>query len=259
MMRVVIVDDEELARRGVRARLEQIGDVNIVAECKNGREAIDAIRRMTRDLVFLDVQMPGKSGFDVIEAIGWDKFPQVIFVTAHDRFAIRAFEVNALDYLLKPIDEERFDLALRRARESFFRKQESDLGRRLGAVLKEVSADKSNVAQAFTDRIVIRSGGRVVFVKVSEIDWVEAAGDYVTLHSGKKSWLQRETISDMEKKLEPSGFRRIHRSTVVNLERISEMRALDNGEYRVLLRDGTELKLSRNFRRALQSLIEGRS
>jgi len=258
MMRVVIVDDEELARRGVRARLEQIGDVNIVAECKNGREAIDAIRRMTPDLVFLDVQMPGKSGFDVIEAIGWDKFPQVIFVTAHDRFAIRAFEVNALDYLLKPIDEERFDLALRRARESFFRKQESDLGRRLGAVLKEVSADKSNVAQAFTDRIVIRSGGRVVFVKVSEIDWVEAAGDYVTLHSGKKSWLQRETISDMEKKLEPSGFRRIHRSTVVNLERISEMRALDNGEYRVLLRDGTELKLSRNFRRALQSLIEGR-
>ena len=259
-MRVVIVDDEELARRGIRTRLTRARDVEIVAECKNGREAIDAIRRFSPDLVFLDVQMPGKTGFDVIESIGGEIFPQVVFITAHDHYAIQAFDINALDYLLKPIDDDRFDLALRRARESMVRKNESSLGRRLASLLSEMSPSKNeNATKPPADRIVIRSGGRVVFVKISEIDWVEAAGDYVTLHTGKKSWLQRETITDLDKKLAPSGFKRIHRSTIVNLERISELRALDNGEYRVLLRDGTELKLSRNFRHSLESLLDGHS
>jgi two-component system, LytTR family, response regulator len=258
-VRVVIVDDEELARRGIRTRLQRSGDVEIVAECKNGREAIDAIRRASPDLVFLDVQMPGKTGFDVVEAIGWDTFPHVIFVTAHDRYAIRAFEVNALDYLLKPIDDERFDIAFQRARESLTRDRDSDFGRRLAAVIGDVASGKSDGRTASRpDRIVVRSGGRVVFVKISEVDWVEAAGDYVTLHVGKKFWLLRETITEMDRKLEPNGFTRIHRSTLVNLERVAEMRALDNGEYRVLLRDGTELKLSRSYRHALQRLIDGR-
>jgi two-component system, LytTR family, response regulator len=258
-VRVVIVDDEELARRGIRTRLQRSGDVEIVAECRNGREAIDAIRRASPDLVFLDVQMPGKTGFDVVEAIGWDTFPHVIFVTAHDRYAIRAFEVNALDYLLKPIDDERFDIAFQRARESLTRDRDSDLGRRLAAVIGDVVPGKSDGRSASRpDRIVVRSGGRVVFVKISEIDWVEAAGDYVTLHVGKKSWLLRETITEMDRKLETNGFTRIHRSTLVNLERVGELRALDNGEYRVLLRDGTELKLSRSYRHALQRLIDGR-
>jgi two-component system, LytTR family, response regulator len=253
--RVIIVDDEELARRGIRTRLQRSGDVEIVAECSNGREAIEAIRRASPDLVFLDVQMPGKTGFDVVEAIGWDAFPHVIFVTAHDRYALRAFEVNALDYLLKPIDDERFDIAFQRARESLARDRDSDFGRRLAAVIGDAKPGKSD---GRTDRLVVRSGGRVVFVKISEIDWVEATGDYVTLHVGNKSWLLRETITAMERKLEPNGFTRIHRSTLVNLERVGEMRALDNGEYRVLLRDGTELKASRTYRNALQRLINGR-
>jgi two-component system LytT family response regulator len=214
-----------------------------------------AIRRCTPDLVFLDVQMPGKNGFDVIEAIGWSVFPYVIFVTAHDRFAIRAFEVNALDYLLKPIDDERFDLAFRRARESLARDRESQFGRRLASVLGEIGAKVPTAKKA--DRIVVRSAGRVVFVKTSEVDWVEAAGDYVTLHVGKKFWLLRETISEMEAKLQPKGFTRIHRSAIVNTDRIAEIHPLDSGDCRLLLRDGTELKVSRNYRQHLQELLGG--
>jgi two-component system, LytTR family, response regulator len=211
-MRVVIVDDEELARRGIKARIPGSRDVDIVAECSNGREAIAAIRSTSPDLVFLDVQMPGKSGFDVIEAIGCDTFPRVIFVTAHDQYAIRAFEVSALDYLLKPIDDERFDIALGRARESLARDHDSDVGRRLASLLGEVAGRGSE--QRSSDqahRMVVRSGGRVQFVKAAEVDWVEAAGDYVTLHVGKKSLLMRETITGMERKLESDGFARIHR------------------------------------------------
>lgn len=259
-MRVMIVDDEELARRGIRSRIQGSRDVEIVAECSNGREAIEALRRTYADLVFLDVQMPGKSGFDVVEAIGCDAFPYVIFVTAHDRYAIRAFEVNALDYLLKPIDDERFDVALRRARESLARRRDSDVGRRLASVLGEVAPGGSHTpAKSRSNRMVVRSGGRVTFVKVPEIDWIEAAGDYVTLHLGKKTLLMHETITRLESRLTPDGFARIHRSTIVNMEKIAEMRALDNGEYRVLLRDATELKLSRNYRYALQRFMGGNS
>ena len=255
-MRVVIVDDEELARRGIKARIQRSRDVDIVAECSNGREAVAAIRSTSPDLVFLDVQMPGKTGFDVIEAIGCDTFPHVIFVTAHDQYAIRAFEVSALDYLLKPIDDERFDIALARARESLARDHDSDVGRRLARLLGEMAGSGSERRSSDqTHRMVVRSGGRVQFVKAPEVDWVEATGDYVTLHVGKKSLLMRETITEMERKLESDGFARIHRSTIVNAERITEMRALDNGEYRVLLRDATELKLSRNYRQALGRLL----
>jgi len=255
-MRVAIVDDEELARRGIRTRLERRSGIEIVAECGNAREAIEAIRREAPDVVFLDVQMPGKTGFEVVESIGWDVFPHVIFVTAHDRYAVQAFEVNALDYLLKPIDDERFDLALQRARESLTRERDSDIGRRLTSVLRQLPIEASNTRlKCNPDRIVVRSGGRVVFVKIAEIDWVEASGDYVTLHVGRKLWLLRETISEIERKLEAKGFIRIHRSTIVNQEKIAEMRTLDNGEYQVLLRDGVELKLSRNYRQALTKLL----
>jgi two-component system LytT family response regulator len=260
MMSVVIVDDEELARRGIKTRLQRSQDVEIVADCSNGREAIEAIRRLSPDLVFLDVQMSGKTGFDVIEVIGCDTFPQVIFVTAHDRYAIRAFEVNALDYLLKPIDDERFDIALRRARESLARQHDSDVGRRLAALVGEMAEGRNHESTATrSNRLVVRSGGRVLFVKVSEVDWVEATGDYVTLHVARKSLLMRETITEMEAKLAPDGFSRIHRSTIVNLDRVVEMKALDNGEYRVLLRDATELKLSRSYRHALSWLIGNNS
>ena len=251
-LRVAIVDDEELARRGIRTRLERAGDVEIVAECSNGRQAADAIRRSAPDLVFLDVQMPGKTGFDVIEEVGWESFPYVIFITAHDQYAIRAFEVNALDYLLKPIDEERFDLALQRAREGLAGDRDRELGQRLASLLGEGGAQ---AAGKQNDRIAVRAANRVVFVRTSEIDWVEATGDYVTLHVGKKSWLMRETLAEMDRKLQAKGFTRIHRSTIVNTERIGEMRALDNGEYRLRLHDGTELKLSRSYRHHLPGLF----
>ena len=257
MIRSVIVDDEELSRRGIRTRLKRAADVEVVAECCNGREAIQAIRRTSPDLVFLDVQMPGKTGFDVIEAAGWRTVPHIIFVTAHDRYAIRAFEIRALDYLLKPIDDERFDIALQRAREALACDRDSDLGRRFADALSGLAARESKDLSTRPERIVVRSGGRVVFVKTAELDWIEAAGDYVMLHAGKKSWLHRETISGMETQLECSGFARIHRSTLVNLERVSEMRSLDNGEYRVLLHDGVALKLSRNYRQAVQRLSNG--
>ena len=166
-MRVVIVDDEELARRGIRTRLQRGCDIDIVAECGNAREAIGAIRRESPDVVFLDVQMPGKTGFEVIESVGWDVFPHVIFVTAHDRYAVQAFEVNALDYLLKPIDDDRFDAALQRARESLSRDRDSDMGRRLSSVLRQLPVGENDIRQkGRADRIVVRSGGRVVFVKI---------------------------------------------------------------------------------------------
>jgi two-component system LytT family response regulator len=256
-LRVVIVDDEELARRGIRTRLQRLSDVEVVAECSNGRQAIDAIRRYTPDLVFLDVQMPGKTGFDVIEDVGRDAFPYVIFVTAYDRYAIQAFEVNALDYLLKPIDDERFDLAFQRARDTLARDRGRDLGQRLASVLGDIRANGAIARQ--TERIVVRSAGRIVFVKTSEIDWVGAAGDYVTLHVGKKSWLLRETIVEMDRKLQDKGFTRVHRSAIVNNERIGEMHPLDNGEYRLLLHDGTELKLSRSYRHHLRGLLGSNS
>ena len=252
-MRAVIVDDEELARRGIRVRLQRFSEVDIVAECSNGAKAIEAIRRYAPNLVFLDVQMPGKTGFDVIEEVGREAFPYVIFVTAHDRYAIRAFEVNALDYLLKPIDDERFDTALQRAREALVSDRDRDFGQRLASALGEIASGDPATWQS--ERIVVRSGGRVVFVKTSDVDWVEAAGDYVTLHVGKKSWLLRETIAEMERKLHAKGFTRIHRSTIVNADRIGEMHALDNGEYRLVLHDGTQLKLSRSHRHQLQALL----
>ena len=250
-IRAIIVDDEELARRGIRGLAQQAGDIEIVSECGNGREAIEAIRTSAPDLVFLDIQMPGRGGFEVIEAIGAARFPQVIFVTAYDQYALKAFEVSALDYLLKPIDEPRFLRALARARAVLSRERDSDLGRRLGQLLTEVHHTPPAVAAALTDRIPIKTRGRVVVVRVADIDWVEADGDYVTLHVGEKTWLLRETIATAEARLAPARFVRIHRSTLVNADRVREMRPLSKGEFALILADGTELKLSRNYRDAI--------
>ena len=253
-VRVVIVDDEDLARRGIRSRLRRFEDAEVIAECRNGTDAIETIRRISPDLVFLDVQMPGQSGFDVIEAVGHTKFPHVIFVTAHDHYAIRAFEVNALDYLLKPIDDERFDIAFSRARDSITRDRDGTLARRLASALNDIAP--SSTARHTPDRIVVRSAGRVCFVKTSDVDWIQASGDYVTLHTGKKEWLLRETLTELERQLSGKGFIRIHRSTIVNLDRVTELRPADNGEYQVILNNGAELKLTRNYRDALDRFLK---
>jgi two-component system, LytTR family, response regulator len=247
-IRTLLVDDEELARRGLRIRLERAGDIAIVGECTNGHEAIAAITRLAPDLVFLDVQMPEISGFDVIEAVGAGLVARIIFVTAFDQYAVRAFEVHALDYLLKPIDDQRLVQALQRAREALGKARDGIGARTVTAVTR--------INQA-AERLAIPTGDRVLMVRVGDIDWVEAAGNYVSVHVGKKSWLLRETIAAIENRLVAHGFARIHRSTVINIERVAELRSLSNGEYAVVLQDRSELKLSRSYRHVLEALAGG--
>ena len=257
-IRALLVDDEELARRGLRVRLDRAGDFEVIGECANGSEAIDAIRSLAPQLVFLDVQMPEVNGFEVIQGLDPARMPHIIFITAFDQYAVKAFEVSALDYLLKPIDDGRFAQALRRVREALATSRDETLATRLAA-----SANAYQQAFAVpalrpgSDRLAIPTGDRVILVRIAEIDWVQASGNYVSLRVGRKAWLLRETIAAMDQRLAPHGFARIHRSTLVNAERVAELRALANGEFAVILRDGTELKLSRSFRHALGPLAGG--
>ena len=246
MIRALVVDDEQLARRGICVRLERAGGVEVVAECANGGEAVTAIRDLSPDLVFLDVQMPGLDGFGVVESIGPDQMPPVVFVTAYDAHALRAFDVHALDYLLKPIDDERFDTAVDRARRRITERQESAVGRRLAAALAELR----------DSRILIKDRGRVVILNEADVDWVEAEGDYVRVHAGGRGHLLRETMAAMAERLDPIRFARIHRSTIVNVSRIRELKPHPNREYTVVLNDGTRLRLSRSYRDALKGHFE---
>jgi two-component system, LytTR family, response regulator len=255
-MRAIIVDDEELARRGVRALLKRAGDVEIVSECGSGDEAIRAISAAEPELIYLDIQMHGKTGFDVIAALPKTKCPYVIFVTAFERFAVRAFEIHALDYLLKPVNEQRFNASLVRARAAIAGARDESMIRRFWEMATEVRASPGHDSlPSMVDRIPVKAHGRVMIVNVAEIDWVEADGDYVSVHVGAKSWLLRETIAAAEARLALSGFVRIHRSTLVNIYRVRELLPLSKGEFTVVLLDGTELKLSRNHRFALERLL----
>ncbi len=257
-IRTLVVDDEPLARRGICSRLRQVPFITVVEECENGRQAVEAIHTHSPDLVFLDVQMPGLNGFDVVEAVGPDAMPAVIFVTAYDQHALRAFEIHALDYLLKPIDDDRFFQAVDHAHTQHQQRQDSALGRRLSALMTTMKAGEAPAETPTsppampTDRFVVKTGGRIFFIKAQDIDWVEAAGDYVGLHVGPKTHLLRETMAAMEARLDPTVFLRIHRSTIINTDRILELRPHFNGEYRLLLQDGTELKTSRSYKTQLQ-------
>src|SRR5919112_1137947 len=249
-IRTLVVDDEPLARERLTNLLSTESDLEVVGQCRDGEEALTAIQDHSPDLVFLDVQMPGLNGFEVIDAVGSEKMPLVIFVTAYDQHALRAFQVRALDYLLKPFDKERFSEALQRARAHIQRNETGDLGRRLLALVKDLRRD-----QPKTDRLVVKSGGRLFFLRTDEIDWVEASGNYVRLHVGTTSHLLRETMNAIEGRLDPEKFFRIHRSRIVNMERIQEMQPWLNGEYAVLLRTGTRLTLSRGYREKLQERL----
>jgi two-component system, LytTR family, response regulator len=249
-IKVLVADDEPLARERLSGLLSQEPDIEVVGQARDGEEAVTAIHDDSPDLVFLDVQMPQMSGFDVIEAVGSDKMPPVIFVTAYDQHALKAFQVRALDYLLKPFDRERFKDALSRARKQLERDENGDLGRRLLALVKDLRRD-----QPKSDRLVVKSGGRLFFLRTDEIDWVEAAGNYVRLHVGPGSHLLRETMNAIEGRLDPEKFFRIHRSRIVNMERIQELQPWLNGEYAVLLRTGTRLTLSRGYREKLQDRL----
>ncbi|MGQ0760751.1 MAG: LytR/AlgR family response regulator transcription factor [Acidobacteriota bacterium] len=249
-IRTIIADDEPLARRGIRAQLKHEKDFEVISECRNGHEAVKTIEIESPDLVFLDVQMPELDGFGVVEAIGAARMPAVIFVTAYDRYALRAFEVHALDYLLKPFDDERFAGALQRARRHIERKDIDDLGRRLQGLLDDLQP-----RQKFVDRLVIKSAGRIFFLSVAEVDWIEAADNYVRLHASSGSHLLRETMNNLEKKLDPNQFLRIHRSRIVNIQRVKELRPLFRGEYDIMLKDGTRLETGRGYRDRIQKLM----
>jgi two-component system, LytTR family, response regulator len=255
-LRTIIVDDEELARRGLRTLLEQDGDVEIVRECSNGREAIEAIQALEPQLAYIDIQMPGKSGFDVIAAIEQQKCPHVVFVTAFDEYAVQAFEVRALDYLLKPINQARFTESLQRARTAIANSRDEEMLRRLAQVAADLRQSFAHPTPGSpADRISVKTRHGHVILRVADIDWVGAERDYVSLHVGAKSWLLRETIAAAEARLGPAGFVRIHRSVLVNAERVRELQPLSKGEYTVVLTDGTELKLSRSYRLALEHLM----
>jgi two-component system LytT family response regulator len=249
-LRALIVDDEPLARKRVRRLLAAERDIEVVGECSEGAEAIEAISSLRPDLVFLDVEMPGLTGFDVIESLAQAELPLFIFVTAYDRYALRAFEVSALDYLLKPFDRTRFTKAVARAKLRLARSDRGELQQQTLALLDTLRARTQHV-----ERLVIKSDGRVFFLKTTDIDWIEAEGKYVRIHVGKESHLLREAIGALEAQLDPQRFPRIHRSTIVNIDRIRELQPWFHNEYRVVLRDGTQLMLSRSCRKRLSELL----
>ena len=248
--RVLIADDEPLARERLRSLLAAETWLEVIAESQNGLEAVECILRHRPDLVFLDVQMPGATGFEVIEAVGPERMPLVVFVTAFDKYALRAFDVHALDYLLKPFDRERFEQALTRARQQLDRRSTGDLERRLLELVQDLKGPAHKL-----ERFVIKAGGRVFFVRADEIDWIEAAGNYVKRHVGAESHLFRETLNAIESRLDPDIFFRIHRSHIINIERVKELQPWFNGEYVVFLKNGTRLTLSRGYREKLQERI----
>ena len=250
-IRTIVIDDEPLARDRLLKLLRAEPDIEVVGEARHGREAVELIRRLKPALAFLDVQMPELDGFGVLAELAVAERPAVVFVTAFDKFALKAFEVHAVDYLLKPFDKERFQTALKRALDQLqrARAQPETMHEQLSALLNELRP-----ATPPSDRLAVKGDGRVVFVKVADIDWVEAADNYVSLHLGKDTHLLRETMTNLEQRLPREQFIRISRSTIVNMERIKELQPLFHGEYAVLLRDGTKLTLSRSHRDKLQQL-----
>ena len=251
-IRTVIIDDEPLAREGVRMLLEEDAEISVVAECAGGREALAAISEKEPDLIFLDVQMPEISGFEVLEAVGAEHAPQVIFVTAYDKYALQAFEAHALDYLLKPFTVKRFKEALKRAKRQIQNEQNGELNRKLATLLEDLKPQTN-----YLERIVVKNAGRVSFVSVEEISWIEAAESYVRFHVGEgKSYLIRGAISRLEAQLDPARFLRIHRSIIVSIKHIKEMQPLFHGDYEIVLKDGTKLTSSRSNRDKLQRLLE---
>ena len=247
----VVADDEPLARKKLRILLASEAGVRIVAECRDGRQTIAAVRDYNPDLLLLDIQMPDADGFEVLRNIPADEMPIVVFTTAYDQYAVRAFEAHALDYLLKPFDQQRIHRSIERTRAELLKTHDRELTSRildwLASTRTKSEADK---------RLVIKAGGRVVFLDADEIDWIEAAANYVRIHAGADSYLLREGIGSLSERLDPSQFVRVHRSTIVNVSRIKELQPCNSAEYIVVLKDGKELSCSRGYRAELQHLMK---
>ena len=252
-LRCAIIDDELLAREGLRSMAQKDPDLHVIGECSNGMEAIQLISTKKPHLVFLDIQMPELDGFGVLSELKVsgqvarrdflpERFPYIIFVTAFDKYAVRAFDVHALDYLLKPVDEERFERAVARAKQML--RSESQWMQNIQGLLQDVEAHQSR----YLERLIVKEEGRIFFIITAEIDWIEAKGNYALIHIGKKSYLLRESMNGLENQLNPERFFRIHRSTIVNIEQIHELQSLFHGDCRIILQDGTKLLMSRRFR-----------
>ncbi len=249
-MQVLVVDDEAPARQRLRDLLRRDPDVGVVQEATDGRDAVALIRRTVPDLVLLDVQMPELDGLGVVDAVGVEAMPLTVFVTAHDQHAIRAFETNAIDYLLKPFGDERFEAMLSRVRARLADRTARVFHDRLARLLAP-AADTSS----WIDRIVVKMGGATRLLAARDIDWIEAAGVYVTLHAGNRAILHRMALSDLEARLDPRVFIRIHRSSLVNLEKVSHLEPLSHGEFEVVMRSGARVRLSRTYRAHLESRL----
>ena len=251
-IKAIVVDDEPPARRNLRALLKGVPDIELVKECGNGRDAVSSIREFQPELVFLDVQMPEMDGFEVLEQLTDQPMPVIIFVTAYDQYALKAFEVSALDYLLKPFDDARFHKALSQARRQIEQQDASELGRKFLTLMgsREIRPE----APRYLTRLMVKTAGRVIFIRTDEVDWIEAYDNYVRLHVGGKAHLLRQTMNELETGLNPEQFARIHRSTIVNLDRVKELHPHFN-EHLVILVDGTELKLSRTRKEWLEQWL----
>jgi two-component system LytT family response regulator len=252
--RAVVIDDEPLARRGIISRLRPYPQFQVIAECANGEDALNAIAEHRPDLIFLDVQMPEMDGFEMLENLPLDERPAVIFLTAFDHYALRAFEVHATDYLLKPIDDVRFTEAIERVQHRLQMERDNTLGERLESLLTDLHTKRSSGNQ---QRFAIRNGRRVFFVSASDVEWIEAQGDYAALHVNGKTHLLREPLHILERRLDAAMFIRIHRSTIVRLDRIAEMQALANRDCLLRLKDGTSLRVSRSYSDRLQEALSG--
>jgi len=259
-IRVIIVDDEPLALRGMKLRLTDFPEVEIVGECSNGREAVKEIKALSPDLVFLDIQMPGLDGFGVVRALLGGPAPLFVFVTAYDKYAIDAFEANALDYIVKPVEEERLKDAIHRAREAMKSRAAANRESRLVEMLASLSDDDRDKIkdliddpawtekERYTERISFKDGSKVVVLNADDIEWIDAAGDYMCIHAGGKTHIIRETMKTLQQRLDPSRFQRVHRSAIVNVGKVKELHPHSNGEYFLILENGNELKLSRSYK-----------
>ncbi len=266
-IRAIIVDDEPLARRGLELRLQDAQDIEIVRQCANGREALAAITELHPDLMFLDIQMPGLSGFDVLAQVPQESLPMIVFVTAFDRFAIDAFEAHALDYLLKPVDDSRLARALERVRAQWQQRQAFAQREQLMAMLgdlngqgqiepESLASQPSQRARRYATMLPIRVGRETLRLDVATIDWIDAAGDYMCVHAAGQTHVLRSTMRELEQMLEPQVFQRVHRSTIVNLARVRSLRPHLNGECFLKLQSGQEVKLSRSFRDKVELLLD---
>lgn len=264
VLKTIIVDDEALARRGLKHRLSGLEDIEIVAEARNGREALEMIRKQEPDLVFLDIQMPGMDGFDVLRGLHAEDMPAIVFVTAFDDYAIKAFEANALDYLLKPIEDTRLSEALDRVRETRDQRQAVKHKKSLLKLVGEITGEPVGSMEELNKKgvhrmkskevrkLAIRDGGRTTWIPQDQIEWIDAAGDYMCVHAGGETHILRMTMKKLEEELDPRILQRIHRSTIVNINQVKEMRAHINGEYFLTLNCGHSIKLSRTYKKKLK-------